>query len=299
MAATRRKLALALVAVLRSGGFKQSPLALAAGFAADIAHLRAAAAWAVGPDGDREVAIELAAETTLVWFAVGANDEGAGLFRTVEPWVDETTPAALAARFWLGATGLYSAATRMVGEEAMKAADTFRELGDRESLFKALFGGALQFNRAGKPEAAAAALAEAETLLDPAWPRWTRVIYEFAVGSLHYWSGDPARARVRLAAIQTMNSGEEGEPIQREQIELMLLGCDVALGRPFDVVRFGREVLERERPRVTGFNRAVAQCFIVAALAKIGEVTKAEGSALSEDEAVALGLPERGTMAAA
>jgi hypothetical protein len=160
----------------------------------------------------------------------------------------------------------------------MRAADTFRELGDRESLFKALFGGALQFNRSGKPEAAAAALAEAETLLDPVWPLWTRVVYEFAMGSLHYWSGDPARARVRLAKAMELNSGEGGDPIQREQIELVLLGCDLALGRCFDVVRSGREVLEQEPPRVTGFSRAVTQCFVVVALARIGELTKAEAA---------------------
>jgi predicted ATPase/DNA-binding winged helix-turn-helix (wHTH) protein len=276
--ATRRKLALALAAALRSGGFKRSPLALAASFAPDVAHLRAATAWATGPDGDREIAIELAAESSHVWYAVGANDEGANLFRTVEPWVDASTRRALAARFWLSRSRLYSAAIRTVAEEAMKAADTFRALGDRELLFNALLNATLQFNRSGHPDAAKTALAEAKMLIDPSWPRWTCVAYEFAVGSLHYWTSEPERARARLIEALELNSGDDGDTAQREQIELLLLGCDLVLRRSFDVVRSGRDMLERERPPLRGFNRAVTQCFVVAALAQIGELTKAESA---------------------
>ncbi|HXW64801.1 MAG TPA: winged helix-turn-helix domain-containing protein [Burkholderiaceae bacterium] len=60
IASARRKHALALVAWLRSQGFKKSPTQLAASMAADIDNLRAASAWAIGPDGDRGIAIELA-----------------------------------------------------------------------------------------------------------------------------------------------------------------------------------------------------------------------------------------------
>ena len=160
MKATRRKHALALIAMLRSQGFRRSPVQLAANFAADIDNIRVASAWAAGADGDRGIAIELVAESGLIWHVLGINDEGAGLFGMVEPWVDASTPAAVAAKFWLSRAKLYPSATRTAAEDALKAADIFRTLGDRENLFDALTDAVSQFNYAGDFVAAERAFAE-------------------------------------------------------------------------------------------------------------------------------------------
>jgi len=274
--AMRRKHALALISSLRSHSFKQSPLARAQNVASDMGNLLAAAAWAIGPGGDREIAIELAAEAGHIWYVLGYNDEGANLFQTVEPWVDASTPRELAARFWLSRCRLYHAAIRTAAEDGMKAADIFRTRGDREALFDALTNVSIQFNRAGNVIAAQSALVEAKTLLNPEWPGWTWVAFEFASSSANYWAGALDEARQRLRAALELSRGIGGDASHAEQIELLLLGCDVASRNSYEAVRAGREMLERVSPPVRGFNRAIAESFWIAALIQIGELAKAE-----------------------
>ena len=45
----------------------------------------AAAAWGIGPGGDREIAIALAGATDMLWDAQACNDEGSRLHAVVEP----------------------------------------------------------------------------------------------------------------------------------------------------------------------------------------------------------------------
>jgi predicted ATPase/DNA-binding winged helix-turn-helix (wHTH) protein len=220
----RRKHALALIATLRSHSFNESPLARAEGIASDMGNLLAAAAWAIGPDGDREIAIELTAEAGHIWYVLGYNDQGATLFRTVESWVNASTPRKLAARFWLSRSRLYHAAIRTAAEDGMKAADIFRNLGDREALFDALTNASIQFNRAGNSIAAESALVEASVLLNPEWPRWTRVAFAFASCSAKYWAGALDEARQLLCGALELSRGDGGDTSHAEQIELLLLG---------------------------------------------------------------------------
>ena len=277
MEATRRNHALAMIATLRSHGFETSSSERAASVAPDIDNLRAALAWAIGSGGDRGVAVELAAESNFIWHVLGYNDEGASLFRTVEPWADSSLPPTVAAGFWLSRAKLYPSATRTAAENALKAADVFRSLGDRERLFDALTNAASQFNYAGDFLAAERALAEAKVLLDPQWPRWTRVAFELISGAGRYWAGDLAEARRRLVAALEL-SRDGGEASQTEWIEMMVVGCDVALRNSHDALRGGREMLERADPPMRGFNRVVTENFVCAALVQIGELARAEAA---------------------
>jgi len=271
----RRKHALAMIKALQSDGFKQSPLERAAGHAPDIDNLRAAAAWATEPIGDRAIAIELAAEANLIWHVLGHNNEGASLFRTIEPWMDGSTPKAVAAKVWLSRARLYPGAARTAADLALKAADVFRALGDRESLFEALTSAFSQFCYAGDPVAADRTLAEARLLLNPEWPRWTLVGIEACGAALTYWTGEPALARERLrAALELVE--ESGDASLAEQIEMMLIGCDVALGNSEEVLRAGREMLERVSSSFPGFNRVVTENFVAAALVQLGQLANAE-----------------------
>jgi predicted ATPase len=276
--AVRRKHALALATTLRSRSFKESPLSRAENITPEIDNLRAAASWAIGPDGDCEVAIQLAAEAGHIWYVLGYNDEGASLFRAVDPWVSDSTPKELAARYWLSRSRLYHAAIRTAADDGLKAADIFRTIGDRESLFDALTNAAIQFNRAGNSAAAKGALLEAETIFDPEWPRWTRIALDFAVSSANYWAGALDEARSGLRAALELCSGDGRDAAQTEQIELVLLGCDVASRNSYDAVNSGREMLERKNPPIRGFNRAVTESFWIAALIQIGELAHAEAS---------------------
>jgi predicted ATPase/DNA-binding winged helix-turn-helix (wHTH) protein len=274
----RRKHAVAMIATLRSHSFNQSPLARAEHVAPDMGNLLAAATWAIGPSGNREIAIELVAEAGHIWYVLGYNDEGANLFRCVEPWVDASTRPELAARFWVSRSRLYHAAMRTAAEDGTKAANIFRRLGCWIELFDALINVTLQLNRAGDSASAEAALVEAKTLLDENWPFWTRVAFEFASGSAKYWAGalDDAR-RLLLAAIE-LSRGHDNVAIQTEQMELVLLGCDVAARRSYDAVRAGRDMLERANPRIRGFNRVIVEGLWIAALIQIGELAKADSS---------------------
>ena len=213
----------------------------------------------------------------MIWHVLGINDEGAGLFRTVEPWVDASTPAAVAAKFWLSRAKLYPSATRTAAEDALKAADIFRTLGDRENLFDALTDAVSQFNYAGDFVAAERALAEAEKFLDPQWPSWTRARFALVASSASYWAGQAAEARRRLRTALDLSS-DSGDASQTEWIEMMLVGCDVALRNSHDALRVGRETLERANPPIRGFNRAVLENFVSAALVQIGELAEAESS---------------------
>jgi tetratricopeptide (TPR) repeat protein len=228
-------------------------------------------------DGDRAIAIELAAESNFVWHVLGYTDEGACLFRAVEPWVDSSTPATVAARLWLSRAKLYPSATRTSAEDALKAADIFRALGDRESLFDALINAASQFNYAGDFVAAERALAEAKILLAPEWPRWTQAAFQLVAGSVKYWSGELAAARLRLRAALEV-SRDAGDASQTEWIEMMVVGCDVALHNSCDALRAGREMLARASPPIRGFNRVVTENFVSAALMQMGNLAEAEST---------------------
>ncbi len=277
LAATRRKHALAVVATLRSQGFAKSSSGRAIDFAPDIDNLRAAAVWALGPDGDREIAIALAAESGFIWHVLGLNDEGASLFAAVGPSVDGTTSPVLAAAFRLSRAKLYPSATRAVAEDGMKAADVFRSIGDGERLFESLTGAASQFIYAGDFAAAGRALTEARAVRDPQWPRWTEVAYDIVAGGLKYWAGELAEARRRLRATLEL-SRDASDASQTEWIEMMIVGCDVGLRNSREAVRAGREMLARADPPIRGFNRAVTENFVAAALAQTGELDEAESS---------------------
>jgi predicted ATPase/DNA-binding winged helix-turn-helix (wHTH) protein len=273
--AARRKHALALIASLRRNGFQKSASERALALAPDLDNLRAALTWAVSPGGDRAIAIELAAESNFIWHVLGYNDEGAGLFRIVERWVDSSTPAPVAAKFWLSRAKLYPSASQTAADDALKAADVFRTLGDRERLFDALIAAASQFNYSGDFLAAERTLAEAGTILDPTWPRWTRVMFELVSGGAKYWAGECAEARGRLCRALEL-SREGGEASQTEWIEMMIVGCDVAMRNWRGALRMGREMLARSHPPMSGFNRVVTENFVIASLIQKGELEEAE-----------------------
>ena len=274
----RRRHAQALASTLGRGGSVESPSAWIRRNAPDLDNVRAAAAWATGPGGDRRIAIELAGATENLWFVLGCSDEGACLFQAVEPWIDESIPPAVAARFWLAESGLTTFnSVRHHAEAALRAADLFRGVGDRESLFFALGAAAKQFSWADERVAAERALAEARSLLDAEWPPWIRGYLEFLSGQCDFFAArQPEQARQHyLAALERLRS-DGGDAFYAEHCELRLLLVDYALGNFEDAIRTGRELLTRPRAHQRGYTRAIVAATLGGVLAAAGDRAEAE-----------------------
>jgi predicted ATPase/DNA-binding winged helix-turn-helix (wHTH) protein len=278
LAAARRRHALALVATLRSESFHASPVARNRIIAPEINNLRAAAAWALGPEGDNAIAVDLMAETDFIWFALGYNDEAERLFRAIEPLVDASTQPESAAKFWLARAKLYSAAMETAAAAALRAAEVFRALGNRQALFDALTYTTAQFSYAGDHAAAERAIAEAGAVLDPAWPAWTRVAFEFWDSHVKYWAGRLPEAREQLLRALELNRGAGGDAYLGEQLTMLLLGCEVTLQISDVALGHADDLLARNRPPITGATRAIVEGFRVVALAQIGDLERAEAS---------------------
>ncbi|MGF6478831.1 ATP-binding protein [Paraburkholderia sp. JPY419] len=245
--ATRRRHAEALAENLTGDDPFEEPLARMRRIAPDLDNVRAAVAWALGPTGDRQIAVELAAATDRLWDARGFNDEGARLYRTIEPWVDESMPPRLAARFWFAVADLRMR-TELKREvaSALKAARLFQSLNDRFGAFRSLTVAAHQFAFLADREAAKAALTEAEALFDDAWPSWLRtsVAYCRAVFAYHIDRKPDQARRIAQAALQGHRCGDS---FYGDRCETMLPVCDLMEGDFASALRRCNDILDRLR----------------------------------------------------
>jgi len=277
--AMRRRHVQALVATLRKSGVSESPARSMARTAPDLDNVRAAAAWATGPDGDRTLAIELVSEADFLWGDPGCLDEAASLFRIVEPWIDATTPPAVAARLWLSRSRLWLYnAVRGGAEAGRRAADLYRSLGDREGLFLAQTSAALQWTFAGEMDEANRALAEARSLLDPAWPPWTLAQVEHSTGTCEVWGGNPEDGRKHLRAAIEFFSRDSGDAFFAMQGGVLLLICDFAQRRFQAVARACADSLSKVGARLPGLGKVYLTTLMGGALAQCGDLDGAEAA---------------------
>jgi predicted ATPase/DNA-binding winged helix-turn-helix (wHTH) protein len=272
----RRRHARALVSTFEKVSLFQGLTTWVRSLAPDLANLRAAAAWATSPEGERKIAIELAGHTSILWLVSGLSDEGARLCREIEPWIDKETPAAVAARFWLAVCQIHTYnSMRYQAEAGLKAAHLFRTLGDRKNLFYALGTAARNFSMLGDDEAAGLALAEANTLLDTTWPPWTRGFLEYVSGQREYFCAlDLARARTRFQEAWALLQSESS--FYAEACETHLLLVEYALQNFLQVIRGARDMLKRHPTGLTEYNRAVITLILGAAQAGAGQLADAE-----------------------
>jgi predicted ATPase/DNA-binding winged helix-turn-helix (wHTH) protein len=274
----RRKHALATIAAMRALNPWDSPYVHAASVAPDIANLRAVAAWATGPEGDRALAIELAAQSVDLLHELGESNEAALLFRTVEPWIDASTPEASVARLRLSRTKLYPSASRTAAGDGLIAAELFRNLGDRRYLFESLIYVVLQFAFAGDIASARRALDEAKALLLPEWPTWMQLAYQYALSCTDYWAGSFEAARRRLVGMLDAARAPGAETGQANLVEALIVGCDVALRHAPEAVQASEAALARTHPPVRGFCRALMESFRCAALLQMNQTEEAARS---------------------
>ena len=225
----------------------EEPLARMRRIAPDLDNVRAASAWAMGCSGDRQIAVAIAAATDRLWDAHGFNDEGARLYRTIEPWLDEATPTRLAARFWFAVAdlGLWTD-TKRQAEAGLRAAELFRGLGDRFWVFRSLTPTALSFAHLADRVAAERVLTEMEALLDPAWPLWTQFAIAWCKAFHEYHiERRPEEARKLVNAV--LQSHRREDIYFRDWCEGVLPLYDLAAGDFSSALHRCDELLARPR----------------------------------------------------
>jgi predicted ATPase/DNA-binding winged helix-turn-helix (wHTH) protein len=153
----------------------------------ELDNLYGALQWATGVSGDRETAIALCASSDWLWNELAQPREGWHWCRLVRPWIDASTPPALAARFWLAAAGLGRTALQPAREwvdDLRHAAAGFRALGDTVGLYRALclLGG--QSDGLISHREARDCLDEAERIEDASWSPRLRLRRQ---ASLEWW----------------------------------------------------------------------------------------------------------------
>jgi predicted ATPase len=270
--ALRRRHAQAIADTVTGDDPFERPNARMRRIAPDLDNVRAAVAWATGPTGDRQIAIAVAAATDMLWAVHGRGDEGDRLYRSVEPWVDESTPLLLAARLWFAVCNLgLVVGLRRQAEAGLNAARLFRTLGDKYWLFRAQERAARSFSMLGDHVAAGRALAEAERLLDPTWPSWLRAALEGGLGTFEYFGGRPEEARKHAAAALELSWRAGGEGHFANQSEILMLVVDYELGDFAAVVRRSGDLLGRGTS-----GQAMVLVWRGAALTGLGNLEEAE-----------------------
>jgi predicted ATPase/DNA-binding winged helix-turn-helix (wHTH) protein len=199
----------------------------------DLENARAAFDWSAGERSHRALAILLHAASMPLWLAAGLKAEGASRCAALVPWIDDTVPALVTARFWLTVAmmGLFSPRQESF-DAAMKAATLFRQLGDSRGTFEALIVRIGVAARRSAHDEAKAALAEAEQLGDPAWPARRRAALALAawVAALNANRADEAVGHaLREVAIsqETGSASDEAMALARVGMaEIHVPGCE-------------------------------------------------------------------------
>ena len=242
-----RRHAQATVDTLNGGDPFEEPLARMHRIASDLDNVRAALAWAMGCGGDRQIAVAIAAATDRLWDAHGFNDEGARLYRNIEPWVDEATPTHVTARFWFAVAdlGLWTD-TKRQAEAGLRAAELFRGSGDRFWVFRSLIPTALSFAHLADRVAAERVLAEMEALLNPAWPSWT----QFAIAwckAFHEYHIERRPEEARRLVNAVLQGHCPGDSFFKDWCEGVLPLYDLAAGDFASALHRCDELLARPR----------------------------------------------------
>jgi predicted ATPase/DNA-binding winged helix-turn-helix (wHTH) protein len=281
----RGKHARALIAAFRKVELRQGPAARMAMAVPDLDNVRVALEWAMGPSGDRHLALELAGQTDFLWYGAGASREGAQIFRAIAPWVADETPPDVAARFWLSASLQYMIhEPRRQAEAASNAVSLYRTIGDRFGEFLALTTQAQHLIWADDIEGADRVLYEARTFLDPSWPAWMPARMHHMRATKCIRTGQWQQARGFLNQAVELNRRAGGDAFGLENAEHLLLVCDSTDGHFLEVVRKGRELLSRTGSPLRGSTRAVVTSAMGGALAELGDLE-------ASTEALRLAIP--------
>jgi predicted ATPase/DNA-binding winged helix-turn-helix (wHTH) protein len=164
-------------------------------YAAHVDDVRAALDSSFGSHGDSATGIRLAGNAGPLWGMLGLFTEGAHRLETALARVQTDTPASDQAMLWRQLGRLVDDTPARARPAFERAAELYRAIGDRLGLAHAL----LHLGRAraslGEFGAGAAALGEANSLLNADDPPWLRGLYFFNLGRSKSLQRDFAGAR--------------------------------------------------------------------------------------------------------
>jgi predicted ATPase/DNA-binding winged helix-turn-helix (wHTH) protein len=244
----------------------------------DLDNVRAAAVWATGIHGDRQIAIALAGASDMVWDAQACSDEGERLYGIVEPWVDASTPPLLAARYWFAVSNMrLHVGMKRQAQAGLEAAKLFRCLGDRYWRFRSLLSASWKLSHLGDPVAAQAPLAEAQELLDPSWPLWTRAAIEHGHAQRAYFAqqrlGD---ARGHCDAVLDLHRRFGGDGYYVQVCEMVLVCIENDEGHFETAVRRAQDVIDGLGTALSAKFRSMFLIWQGTALTALGRLQEAE-----------------------
>ncbi len=277
MPAVLRQHAQVVVALLQrlGAGHLSFDRAHAAIYAVEVDNVRAALEWATGPDGDRALGAMLAAESSFVWLSNASQAEGLRRVRAFEPDVTDSTPPALAARYWLtvATLGVFSDDGACFAAAA-RAADLYRGQGAPERIYEALIVRAAIGARRSDFAAAAPALAEAARLENPEWPPQWRARLAFAQWIVALRAGRYAEAR-QHAQRQADLQREAGIALSEQLARGNVATCDVWGGEPARAIPALRAVIAELDRLGSGWSAGHMVYNLAEALRQTGELDEA------------------------
>ena len=236
---------------------------------AELDNLRAALDWAESAR-DRALACELFANSRTIWWHREVLDEGIERGRRLLPLPDEL-PTEVDARFnlALGILG-YLGSRRECFDAALRAAKLYRSLSDTPRLIESIAAVALVGTHRGEAEIVAAALAEADSLIDEATSPRQRAQQALAYARYFMHLGEYEKAvahALRQAAIYEANGLELGK--QMALATAAWLGC--ALGRIDQAIEVLQAVISTMQKINASYGVGVAQMFLVCAYGLRGD----------------------------
>ena len=246
--------------------------------APDLDNLRSALRWAAEPGGDPRIAVALFGAAVAgygFYHLVALTSEALRWSEVLRPLVDDSIPAAIAARFWLacaerGAMRSPTAATL----DGHRAIALFTDLGDRLRAFRAWGQVAFTCIRAGRSDEARRALAESFALRDPSWPPWFLAVNDNHAALV--LSGLGALDEARAHALAYLEAGRAaGSAVDEWNALSMLVDLDVAAGHAERAAASATEMLTqhgRQRQSDTGLSLRI----LATALMTAGRLDEAE-----------------------
>ena len=225
----------------------------------EMNNVRAAFAWAAGPQGDPLLAVELAVSSAVVLAVEGFVTEALDRLLGLEPIVADSArgapiPASMAARFWqwlgrLGREGRLP--TSRCLEVLQRAEAAFRAQGDARKTHACLRMRAEALLQTGDLAAARAALAAAETMEtaeSPVADRMRRLRVETLLLDMQ------GRTRDALTTAQQAHALANAAGIERYVLTLLgdMAGLQLKLGRPQEAESSFRAVAAKARTQANG-----------------------------------------------
>jgi len=179
-------------------------------YLSELANVRTALDWALGPRGVTVIAIDLAGASGPLWTTLGLFGEGVQRLRAAMTRIGPDTPELAQARLWLWLGRLLDETPAKACPALERAVELYRKLCDSVGLGLSLMRLGRVLALMGKFERSEAALTEARPLLERAGPN-ALDYYHFNLGFLKNLAGDPAAARVHYERALELAREERNE----------------------------------------------------------------------------------------